>query len=118
MSSSSSSPIATTRPPVDKGILCAMGDADAGKGFLLTGDEAFTLDVCAWNAEKDGTSMVDGVGFKRAEERFKLGFVGMTGACSGLRSMIIYESGGIELDRAKARVPKKVKDEAPIANDD
>lgn len=75
-----------------------MGDADAGKGFLLTGDEQLTLDVCAWNAEKDGTSMVDGVanGFKRAEERIELEFVGTTGATSGLggrpRSMIIHES--------------------------
>ncbi len=39
-----------------------IGEAEAGRGFLRTGDGTLTLDVWAWNAEKDGTSM-DGFAF-------------------------------------------------------
>lgn len=45
----SSTPTATTCPPVDNGFgtlgLFRVGEAEAGKGFLRTGDGALTLDV-------------------------------------------------------------------------
>ena len=45
----SSSPTATTCPPVDNGFgtlgLLRVGEAEAGKGFLRTGDGTLTLDV-------------------------------------------------------------------------
>ena len=55
-----SSPMATTRPPEDSGSLGMFGDAEDGRGFRLTGECRLTLDVYAWKAAKDGTS-VDGV---------------------------------------------------------
>lgn len=45
----SSTPTATTCPPVDNGFgtqgLFRVGKAEAGKGFLRTGDGTLTLDV-------------------------------------------------------------------------
>lgn len=45
----SSNPTATTCPPVDNGFgtlgLFRVGEAEAGKGFLRTGDGTLTLDV-------------------------------------------------------------------------
>lgn len=65
LSGEPSSPIATTSPPDDKGTLVMMGEADGGRGFLLTGDGVWTLDVCAWKAEKDGMVVERVDGFTR-----------------------------------------------------
>lgn len=79
----SSSPTATRRPPEESGILVITGEADSGSGFLLTGGWPLNLDVCAWNAVKDGTSLEGDVnGFTRVDEEYE--FVELRGATSSL----------------------------------
>lgn len=64
----SSTPTATRRPPEESEILVAIGEADNGSGFRLTGEGLLTLDVCAWNAGKDGTSLAEAAdGFTRPD---------------------------------------------------
>ena len=59
----SSSPIATTRPPEDKGCLgpkpADPTEVDEGTGFRRTGDALLFL---AWNVDKEGAFIVEGFG--------------------------------------------------------
>ena len=64
----SSTPTATRRPPEESEILVAIEEADNGSGFRLTGEGLLTLDVWAWNAGKDGTSLAEAAdGFTRPD---------------------------------------------------
>lgn len=69
VSSGSSSPTATTLPPLDRGgTLGDATEADGGRGFLRTGEGVLTVGVWVWNAEKDWTGTLAGIdGFKRGE---------------------------------------------------
>lgn len=49
-----------------------IGEADNGRGFLLTGEWLLTLEVCAWNAGKDGIPLEEAAdGFTRVDGEMK-----------------------------------------------
>lgn len=94
----SSSPIATTRPPEDRGDLVRIGDAEAGKGFRLTGEGVLlplALDAWVWNAEKEGMSTE---GYPNCFQRGSGGaeLVGMAGAMPSPSAVVLWRTSTVD----------------------